>query len=201
MSSAQHSDRGADVPSHYSLTETEAAVDRRLGPIPIKREALVAVSNLHRAAAAVRQHLENSALRSADLTWTAFVVLWVIWIWEEIETRHVAAEVGISKGTLTGIIKTLESRGLAVRSQHPEDGRLALLRLTPEGVALMERLFPEFNEEEAFVVEQLEAEESLRLADTLRRIITHLEERGEKRREHLRSIRPVPPRKSGRRPG
>ncbi|MFJ2031139.1 MarR family winged helix-turn-helix transcriptional regulator [Streptosporangium sp. NPDC087985] len=187
------------MPAHYSLNQTEEAVSRRLGSIPIKREALAAVSNLYRAASTVRQHLENSALRGADLTWSAFVVLWVVWIWEEIETRHVAAEAGISKGTLTGIIKTLESRGLARRSQHPEDGRLALLRLTPEGTALMERLFPAFNDEEAFVVDALTGEESLRLADTLRRIVTHLEAHGEERREELRRQTPVPPRRGGRR--
>ncbi|MBB4920934.1 MarR family winged helix-turn-helix transcriptional regulator [Streptosporangium saharense] len=187
------------MPAYYSLTETEEAVGRRLGSIPIRREALAAVSNLHRAATAVRQHLENSALRVADLTWSAFVVLWVVWIWEEIETRHVAAEAGISKGTLTGIIKTLESRGLAIRSQHPDDGRLALLRLTPEGVALMEKLFPAFNDEEAFVVADLDAEEALTLAESLRRIVTHLEEHGEARRAKLRKENPAPPRRGGRR--
>jgi DNA-binding MarR family transcriptional regulator len=187
------------VPGYFSLSETEEAVKRRLGDIPVKREAMAAVSNIYRAAAAVRQHLENSALRSADLTWSAFVVLWVVWVWEEIETRHVAAEAGISKGTLTGIIKTMESRGLVERRQHPDDGRLALLRLTPEGAALMERLFPAFNEEEDFVVGALGREESVHLADTLRRIVTHLEDHGEERREGLRRESPVPPRRSGRR--
>lgn len=93
------------VLAHYSPNATEDAVKRRLGAPLVDREALAAVGNLYRAAAAVRRHLENSALRSADLTWSAFVVLWVVWVWEEIETRHVAAEAGISKGTLTGIIK------------------------------------------------------------------------------------------------
>ncbi len=187
------------MPAHYSLSATEEAVSRRLGSIPVNREALVAVSNIHRAASAVRQHLENSALRAADLTWSAFVVLWVVWIWEEIETRHTAAEAGISKGTLTGIIKTLESRGLIERRQHPDDRRLALLRLTPEGLALMEEIFPAFNAEEAFVVDPLGGEEALHLADTLRRIITHLEEKGEERRESLHRDAPVPPRRGGRR--
>ncbi|MEV6865006.1 MarR family transcriptional regulator [Streptosporangium subroseum] len=187
------------MPAHYSLSETEEAVKRRLGPIPVRLEALAAVSNLYRAAAAVRQHLESSALRAADLTWSAFVVLWVVWIWEEMETRHAAAEAGISKGTLTGIIKTLESRGLIHRRQHPDDGRLALLRLTPEGTALMEKLFPLFNGEEAFVVGALGREETYHLADMLRRVITHLEDHGEGRREDLRRESPVPPRRGGRR--
>lgn len=63
---------------------------------------MAAVANIYRAASAVRQHLENSVLRGSDLTWTAFVVLWVVWVWGESETRHVAEEAGISKGTLTG---------------------------------------------------------------------------------------------------
>ncbi|GGO12955.1 MarR family transcriptional regulator [Microbispora hainanensis] len=187
------------MPAHYSLSATEEAVNRRLGSIPVNREALAAVSNLYRAATAVRQHLENSALRAADLTWSAFVVLWVVWIWEEIETRHTAAEAGISKGTLTGIIKTLEGRGLIERRQHPDDGRLALLRLRPDGIALMEKLFPAFNAEEAFVVEDLSREEALTLANTLRRIVTHLEEKGEERRESLHRDTPMPPRRGGRR--
>jgi MarR family transcriptional regulator, organic hydroperoxide resistance regulator len=187
------------VPAHYSLSETEEAVKRRLGTMAVRRDALAAVSNLYRAAATVRQHLENSALRAADLTWSAFVVLWVVWIWDDIEPRHVAAEAGISKGTLTGIIKTLESRGLLERRRHPDDGRLALLHLTAEGTELMERLFPAFNQEEAFVVAALGPEESLHLADTLRRIITHLEDHGEERRESLRQASPFPPRRGGRR--
>ncbi|WP_283139402.1 MarR family winged helix-turn-helix transcriptional regulator [Rhizohabitans arisaemae] len=187
------------MPSYHSLSETEEAVKRQLGPIPVQMEALAAVSNLHRAAAAVRQHLENSALRAADLTWSAFVVLWVVWIWEEMETRHVAAEAGLSKSTLTGIVKTVESRGLLTRRQHPDDGRLALLRLTPEGVALMESLFPAFNQEEAFVVDPLGSEGTLQLAQTLRQIITNLEDHGEERRETLRGRTPFPPRRSGRR--
>lgn len=188
------------MPAHYSLTETEEAVRRRLGSIAVHWEALAVVSNLYRAAAAVRQHLENSALRTADLTWSAFVVLWVVWIWEEIETRYAAAEAGISKGTLTGIVKTLESRGLMGRHPHPEDGRLVLLRLTDDGLALMEKLFPAFNLEEAFVTGALDREETMRLADMLRRIVTHLEAHGESRRDDLRRRVPVPPRRGGRRP-
>jgi organic hydroperoxide reductase OsmC/OhrA len=37
------------------------------------------------------------------------------------------------------------------RGGHPTDGRLVLLSLTDEGEELMRRVFPQFNEEEAFV--------------------------------------------------
>ncbi|RMI45986.1 MarR family transcriptional regulator [Actinomadura harenae] len=161
---------------------------------------MMAVSNIYRAATAIRQHVEGSVLRRADLTWTAFVVLWVVWIWEEMETRHVAEEAGISKGTLTGVVRTLEGRGLLERHQHATDGRLVLLRLTPEGGTLMCDLFPAFNAEETFVAAPLSPDESNTLAHSLRAIVEHLEADGDHRRQSLLGDSPPPPRRSGRRP-
>ncbi len=167
---------------YHTLAETENAVRAKLGGIPLLWERMEAVANLHRAAIAVRLHFENSVLRTAGLTWTAFVVLWVVWIFGEKETRHVAAESGITKGTLTGVMKTLEAHGLVTRRKHPVDGRLVLLALTPEGERLMRELFPEFNQEEAFVTERLSSEECTELAASLREIVRQLEEKGEERR-------------------
>ncbi|MEV7597084.1 MarR family transcriptional regulator [Kitasatospora sp. NPDC089797] len=186
--------------SQRSLTEAEKLAESRLGGIPLRREQMAVVANIHRAAAAVRQHLENTVLRGADLTWTAFVVLWVIWIWGESETRQVAEEAGISKGTLTGVARTLESRGLVARADHPSDGRLVLLDLTPEGRELMERVFPDFNAEEAFVAGRLSDEECRRTADALRQVVLQVQEQGEERRLALLDGREPAPRRSGRRP-
>jgi DNA-binding MarR family transcriptional regulator len=188
------------VPSERSVTEAEKLAEARLGGIPLRREQMAVVANIYRAASAVRQHLENSVLREADLTWTAFVVLWVIWIWGESETRNVAEEAGISKGTLTGVARTLETRGLVSRSSHPSDGRLVLLDLTPEGRALMERVFPAFNEEEAFVTSRLSDEECRRTADGLREVVLQVEQHGEERRLALLDGQTPAPRRSGRRP-
>lgn len=168
--------------------------------MPLRHDAMMAVSNIYRAAAAIRQHFESSVLRGADLTWTAFVVLWAVWIWDETETRHAAEEAGISKGTLTGVVKTLEGRGLVERGAHATDGRLVLLRLTGKGQELMRGLFPAFNAEEVFVVEGLSGAENRALAQTLRSVVEHLEEEGDGRREALRAESPYPPRRSGRRP-
>jgi DNA-binding MarR family transcriptional regulator len=154
--------------------------------MPLDWGAMIAVSNIYRAANSIRNHLEHSVLRAADLTWTGFVVLWVIWIWDGMETRHVAAEAGISKGTLTGVVKTLSARGLVMRTVHPEDGRLVLLSLSPKGARLMETLFPAFNAEEAFVVDGLEPTTVTDLADGLRHIVGHLEASSIERQATLR---------------
>lgn len=170
---------------HFSLEDTEKAVQAKLGGLPLQWERMQAAANIHRAAAAVRLHFENSVLRGPDLTWTAFVVLWVVWIWGETETRYVAKEAGITKGTLTGVVQTLEARGLARRTKHPDDGRLVLLSLTDKGEELMWTLFPAFNAEEAFVTAQLSSAESWMLANLLRRVVAQVEDEGPERRENM----------------
>ena len=132
----------------HTLAETERQVADRLGDLTLDFEAMAVVSNLFRAANAVRNHLERSVLAPADLTWTAFVVLWVVWIWGRVETRTIAAEGGFSKATLSGVLTTLEGRGLVERSRSETDGRLVDVALTPAGEKLMRGLFPKFNAEE-----------------------------------------------------
>jgi DNA-binding MarR family transcriptional regulator len=158
-----------------TLKQTEEAIQRKLGGQELDFAAMTAVSNLYRTASTVRNHFEQTVLKPAGLTWTAFVVLWVVWIWEEMETRHVAEEAGINKGTLTGVVKTLEGRGL-VRREIPEtDRRRTLLSLTAEGEKLMATLFPAFNLEERYVVSALGERKVKDLGDSLRRILTHME--------------------------
>lgn len=156
----------------HTLAETEKAVASRLSDMTLDFEAMAVVSNLFRAANAVRNHLERTVLQPHDLTWTAFVVLWVTWIWEPIETRQVAEEGGFSKATLSGVLTTLEGRGLVTRQRSEADGRLVLVRLTPAGRRLMKKLFPEFNEQERAVVAAIPRGERGSAAQVLRQLHT-----------------------------
>ena len=182
----------------HTIAQTEQAVAELLGGLPLDFDAMMAVSNIYRASTAIRHHLEDLVLRTVDLTWTGFVVLWVLWVWGELEARHAAAEAGITKGTLTGAIKTLGARRLVERRGDPDDGRVVRLRLTPAGKRLMRKLFPEFNREEAFVVAALRAPERRRLARSLRDIVQHVEEHAEERRAALRQNTPGVRRSGGR---
>ncbi len=140
----------------HTLAETERQVQARLGDLTLDFEAMAIVSNLFRAANAVRNHLERTVLAPADLTWTAFVVLWVVWIWDRVETRTIAAEGGFSKATLSGVLSTLESRGLVERARSESDGRLVDVTLTTAGRKLMRGLFPQFNDEERAITRHVE---------------------------------------------
>ncbi|MEY2737275.1 MAG: hypothetical protein RL683_393 [Actinomycetota bacterium] len=154
----------------HTLRETERHVDERLAGMQIDFQAMAVASNLFRAATAVRNHLERSVLAPHELSWSAFVVLWVVWIWETSETREIAAEAGFSKATLTGVLNTLEKRGLATRKRSKDDGRLVLVTLTSKGKKLMEQLFPLFNKQEQFIASALDPKTQASAAAALRSI-------------------------------
>ena len=162
----------------HTLGETERQVASRLGGLALDYSAMAVASNLFRAANAVRNHFERTVLAEHNLSWTAFVVLWVVWIWEPIETRQIALEGGFSKATLTGVLVTLEGRGWLVRSRSATDGRLVEVSLTEEGRALMTDLFPAFNGEEQRVVGPIDAARRDELAEMLRVITSGVEREG-----------------------
>ncbi len=163
------------MPDRHTLAETERAMSLHLQSLPLNFEASAAVSSLYRAANAVRVHLTNTVLRQHGLTWTGFVVLWVVWIWDGMETRRAAESAAISKATLTGVVKTLEARGLLTRRVSGTDRRLVILELSDAGTKLMTTLYPVFNAAEAEVVASLSGQTLTVMTDSLRQIVTDLD--------------------------
>jgi DNA-binding MarR family transcriptional regulator len=151
-----------------------------VGDLSVDLPAANAVSTLYRAANAVRTHLTNTVLREYGLTWTGFVVLWVVWIWDGLETRHAAESAAISKATLTGVVKTLEARGWITRTTSTTDRRLVNLTLTEAGTALMQELYPAFNAAEAEVVACLSRRAVGELTRSLRVVVSNLDDDGER---------------------
>jgi DNA-binding MarR family transcriptional regulator len=168
------------MPDRHSLAEIEQAMLAHIGDLPVDLPAANAVSTLYRAANAARAHLTNTVLREYGLTWTGFVVLWVVWIWDGLETRHAAESAAISKATLTGVVKTLERQGLITRTTSATDRRLVDLRLTEAGSAMMAELYPAFNAGEAEVVACLPPQAVADLTASLRRVVTALDGAGER---------------------
>lgn len=154
-----------------ALAQAERDVRAGIGDQPFDFEAMALISNICGVANVVRHHMEHKVLSDYDLSWGAFTVMFALWIWGEQETRHLAAEAGVTKGTLTGVLKTLESRGFVTRDAHGSDGRLVVVRLLPAGRHAIEDLFPRFHEQERFVSSGLSEEERARLASCLRVIM------------------------------
>jgi DNA-binding MarR family transcriptional regulator len=155
-----------------TVSDAERDIRNRLLGHELDFTAMSAVSNIYRTGSAVRNHMERSVLNEYDLSWVAFTVLWVLWIWGEQETGHVAAEAGVTKGTLTGVIKTLRTRKLLRRTPHVDDRRRVSIGLTKAGERLIEEVFPEFNQHETIAVGALSAAEQRELARLLRLVLS-----------------------------
>ena len=153
------------------LLPAERKVLERLGHLPLDFRAMGAVSNLFRASAAIRRHMESKVLAADRLSWTSFVALWVLWVWGEMESRDLAAAVGVSRPTSTGVVTTLERRGFVQRRRNAADGRMVRVSLTELGRAKIEELFPRFNAEEVAVTAHLSGEELEAMAALLRSML------------------------------
>jgi MarR family transcriptional regulator, organic hydroperoxide resistance regulator len=150
------------------LLPAERKVLEALGDRSLDFRAMWAVSNLFRASAAIRRHMEANILAADRLSWTAFTGLWVLWVWGEMESREFAQAVGVSRPTATGVVTTLEGRGLVRRKKDTRDGRMVLVSLTAAGKRKIEQLFPRFNAEEVNVTAHLDDEDRDALARLLR---------------------------------
>ena len=65
---------------------------------------------------------------------------------EQCTMTELAALLGLEISTVSRRVKALEDRGLVERETSPTDRRATLLRLTPEGRALFERLSASWRE-------------------------------------------------------
>jgi MarR family transcriptional regulator, organic hydroperoxide resistance regulator len=157
------------------LLPAERKIMEELGHLPLDFRAMWAISNVFRSSTALRRHLEATVLAPDRLSWTAFTAMWVLWIWGEIESGDLAAAVGISRPTATGVLSTLQRRRFVRRRKAAEDGRIVLVSLTPSGRRTIEALFPRFNAEEAKVAAALSEEEQDGLASTLRTLLRGME--------------------------
>ncbi len=156
------------------VSAAERDIRAKLEGRPLNFTAMSAVANIYRAGSAVRYHMERSVLADYDLSWAAFTVLWVLWIWGDQETGLVAREAGVTKGTLTGVVKTLVGRRLVRRIPHRDDRRRVSIGLTAKGRTLIEELFPEFNRHETLAVSTLSAAEQRELARLLRSVLSRI---------------------------
>jgi DNA-binding MarR family transcriptional regulator len=161
--------------SHANVvSQAERDIRARLDDHDLDFSAMSAISNIYRTGSAIRNHMERELLARYDLSWVAFTVLWVLWIWGDQETGHVAAEAGITKGTLTGVMKTLQARKLIRRIPHRDDRRRVSIGLSKAGERLIERVFPEFNRHETLAVSALSDAEQGELARLLRLVLKRI---------------------------
>lgn len=160
------------------LLDAERDIQTRLGDRELDFESMQAVANIYRAASAIRRRAERELLAEAGLSWGGFTILWVLWVWGEMETAELAGECDLAKGTLTGMLTTLEKQGLVRRVRMKSDRRRVTVVLRSDGLDKIEALFPRFNDFEAKMVVGLDDGQKVALAALLRTVITNARDEG-----------------------
>lgn len=153
------------------LTPAERDIYSRIGDRQIDVFATGVLSNVYRVASLLRNHMEREVLGECNLSFTAFIVMFTLWVWGDMESNRLASRAGVTKGTLTGVVKTLEKRGLCVRQGHSQDRRRVIVALSDEGRKTVEAVAPSYNYEESRLVEGIGKEEQLEVANALRMIL------------------------------
>lgn len=162
------------VPYEYdpdALSEAEADIRQRLSGSPVNLEVQRSISNLYRAASVVSRRAEREILADLGLSWSAFVSLWVLWVWGEMDATRLANEVGLTPGTVTGVRKGLEKQGLIETRKGQDDGRMVFIKLSPSGDATFSELYPRFNTWSSNLFGALSAEQTTLLADLLQGVV------------------------------
>lgn len=84
----------------------------------------------------------RSLLEPLGLTYPQYLVMLVLWqrLYEnadqEVSIKDIGAKLNLDTGTLTPLLKRLESSGYLQRTRSDSDERRVLLSLTAEGIAL-----------------------------------------------------------------
>ena len=78
-------------------------------------------------------------LEALDLTYTQYIAMMVVWEAERISARDMGERLFLDSGTLTPVLKSLESKGFVTRRRDRADERVLMIELTDAGRALRER--------------------------------------------------------------
>ncbi|MDD6683040.1 MAG: MarR family transcriptional regulator [Clostridiales bacterium] len=74
-----------------------------------------------------------------DLTYTQYIAMMVFWSEKKINVKALGEKLFLDSGTLTPVLKSLESKGYVKRYRSREDERVLMVEITREGEALKEK--------------------------------------------------------------
>lgn len=82
--------------------------------------------------------LYTPLLEKLDLTYTQYITMLVLWEKKSINVKTLGEVLYLDSGTLTPLLKKLESKGLVTRQRSKEDERNLIVELTEAGEQLRE---------------------------------------------------------------
>ena len=78
-------------------------------------------------------------LDEIGLTYTQYIVMMVMWDKKRLSVKELGEKLYLDSGTLTPVLKSLESKGFVTRTRSSEDERVLIVEITDDGETLKER--------------------------------------------------------------
>ncbi|MGN0240596.1 MAG: MarR family winged helix-turn-helix transcriptional regulator [Candidatus Weimeria sp.] len=78
-------------------------------------------------------------LSALDLTYTQYITMMVLWEKKQMNVKEIGRCLYLDSGTLTPLLKKLESKGYIYRHRSKTDERNLLISITDEGMKLRDR--------------------------------------------------------------
>ena len=78
-------------------------------------------------------------LDELDITYLQYMVLMVLWRESSLSVKELGQSLRLDSGTLTPLLKRLESKGFVTRSRSEQDERVRIITITQQGMALKQK--------------------------------------------------------------
>ena len=78
-------------------------------------------------------------LEKLNLTYTQYITMMVMWEYERINVKELGKKIFLDSGTLTPLLKKLESKNYIIRQKLKSDERSLIITLTTDGIKLKEQ--------------------------------------------------------------
>jgi MarR family transcriptional regulator, organic hydroperoxide resistance regulator len=103
--------------------------------LELRRQVCFALYSASRSLTALYRPL----LERLSLTYPQYLVMLVLWERGDTSVKQLGEALMLDSGTLSPLLKRLESSGLVTRARDPRDERSVMISLTPSGRALRQR--------------------------------------------------------------
>ncbi|MBR4515153.1 MAG: MarR family transcriptional regulator [Lachnospiraceae bacterium] len=116
-------------------------------------------------------------LDEIDLTYTQYIVMMALWEHENMNVKELGETLYLDSGTLTPVLKKLESKDFIKRERAKKDERNLVITVTARGMKLKEKAVKVPAQMGSCV--KLEADEAIVLHKLLHRVLSGFEEKQE----------------------
>ena len=109
--------------------------------------------------------------REHDLSRGEYLLLFCLSSLAELTAQDVADMTGRPRNSISRAVHRMLRDGYLTRSPDPEDGRQALLRITPKGQKLHKKIVPKFAERQGALLDALTGDERRQLDQLLNKLM------------------------------